>query len=169
MVQDAIRKERDWFASAGIEVFGTDRSRKPARHLLPRTCLTSPPVSDDVLSPDRTRLRQQRSPSQRVALSGLSRWRLSTSARTHRVHQWTGYETHGAVLRSSSRPGSEIARSLASACHRRRIARRCASHRVRKRIINLSRPVAIEASYHKIRMIRRWYYLLYFNSLVKIA
>lgn len=60
MVQDAIHKERDWFASAGIEVFGTDRSRKPAQHLLPRTCLTSPPVSDDVLSPDRTRLRQQK-------------------------------------------------------------------------------------------------------------
>ena len=56
MVQNAIHKERDWFASAGIEVFGTGRSRKPAQHLLPSICLTSPPVSDGRLSPDRTRL-----------------------------------------------------------------------------------------------------------------
>ena len=56
MVQDAIHKERDWFASAGFEVSGTDRSRKPAKHLLPNICLTSPPVSDGRLSPDRTRL-----------------------------------------------------------------------------------------------------------------
>ena len=56
LVQDAIHKERDWFASAGIEVFGTGRSRKPAQHLLPSICLTSPPVSDGRLSPDRTRL-----------------------------------------------------------------------------------------------------------------
>ncbi|WP_312415241.1 hypothetical protein [Shinella sp.] len=56
MVQDAIHKERDWFASAGIEVSGRDGSRKPAQHLLPSICLTSPPVSDGRLSPDRTRL-----------------------------------------------------------------------------------------------------------------
>lgn len=56
MVQDAIHKERDWFASAGIEVSGRDRSQKPAQHLLPSICLISPPVSDGRLSPDRTRL-----------------------------------------------------------------------------------------------------------------
>ena len=56
MVQDAIHKERDWFASAGIEVSGGDGSQKPAQHLLPSICLTSPRVSDGRLSPDRTRL-----------------------------------------------------------------------------------------------------------------
>ncbi|WP_235916834.1 MULTISPECIES: hypothetical protein [Alphaproteobacteria] len=56
MVQDAIHKERDWFASAGIEVSGRDGSREPAQHLLPSICLTSPPVSDGRLSPDRTEL-----------------------------------------------------------------------------------------------------------------
>lgn len=55
LVQDAIHKERDWFASAGIEVSSGDGSRKPAQHLLPSICLTSPRVSDGRLSPDRTR------------------------------------------------------------------------------------------------------------------
>jgi hypothetical protein len=45
MVQDAIHKKRDWFASAGIEVYGTDQLRKPVQHLLPSTTLANPPVS----------------------------------------------------------------------------------------------------------------------------
>jgi hypothetical protein len=56
MVQDAIHKERDWFASAGFEVSGRDGSRKPAQHLVPSICLTSPPVSGGRIYPDRTRL-----------------------------------------------------------------------------------------------------------------
>jgi hypothetical protein len=90
LVQDAIHEERDWFASAGIEVSGTDRSQKPVQHLLPNICLTSPPVSDDLLSPDRTRLRQ----------------------RTRRAHQWPGYGKHGAVLLSRIRLDPKLQEAL---------------------------------------------------------
>jgi hypothetical protein len=41
LVQDAIHKERDWFASVGDRIFGTDRSRKTAQHLLPSICFIS--------------------------------------------------------------------------------------------------------------------------------
>ena len=34
LVQDAIHKERDWFASVGRGVRGTDRPRMPGQHLL---------------------------------------------------------------------------------------------------------------------------------------
>jgi hypothetical protein len=54
MVQDAIHKERDWFASAGIEGSGRDRSRKATQHLLASICLIGPPVSDCRRPPDRT-------------------------------------------------------------------------------------------------------------------